>query len=268
MKLNFIVARMCRCVSTAQATWLLALALGHVTTFAQSQPSPATQNATPPAAVADSSQNQDAPPKDKTPTETSPSGDPMVTMFPHSQTARWWISGQDNIIFQYQPSFYAKYTGKNSLLPGNENATSNVSTLYLGYQLFKTTEVFFDLEEASGGGISNALGLAGFVNLDVVRNPTLSKAPYMARVMFRQIIPLSKEKVEADRNPLALATEVPVRRIEVRGGKFGTADFFDNNDVGSDSHFQFLNWTVDNNGAYDYAADTRGYTYGLITGYY
>ncbi len=40
-------------------------------------------------------------------------------------------------------------------------------------------------------------------------------------------------------------------------------DFFDINSVGSDTHFQFINWTIDNNGAYDYAADTRGYTVGL-----
>jgi high affinity Mn2+ porin len=205
--------------------------------------------------------------KDADSDTTSKNDDPIVTMFPHSETARWWISGQENVIFQYKPSFYAKYTGINSLQPYSENATSNVSTLYLGYQLFKTTEVFFDLEEASGDGLSNALGLAGFTNLDVVRNPSLSKVPYMARLMFRQIIPLSKEKVETERTPFALATEVPVRRIEIRGGKFGTADFFDNNDVGSDSHFQFMNWTTDNSGAYDYAADTRGYTYGLITSY-
>jgi high affinity Mn2+ porin len=50
-----------------------------------------------------------------------------------------------------------------------------------------------------------------------------------------------------------------LRRLEFRFGKFGMNDFFDINDVGTDSHSQFLNWTVDNNGAYDYAADTRGY---------
>jgi hypothetical protein len=194
--------------------------------------------------------------------------DPVVTMFPHSETARYWISGQDNIIFQYKPSFHAKYTGTNSLHPEAQNATSNVSTLFLGYQLRKTTEVFVDVEEASGGGLSDALGLAGFVDLDVVRNPLLSKAPYMARAMVRQIIPLSQESVEAERGPFALATQVPMRRIEIRGGKFGVADFFDNSAVGSDSHFQFMNWTVDNNGAYDYAADTRGYTFGVMTTYY
>ena len=45
------------------------------------------------------------------------------------------------------------------------------------------------------------------------------------------------------------------------------ADFFDVNAVGSDSHLQFTNWTIDNNGAYDYAADTRGYTYAAIVEY-
>ena len=198
---------------------------------------------------------------------TRPADDPIITMFPHSQTARWWISGQDNIIYQYHPSFYAKYNGPNSFTPGANDATSNVSTLFLGYQLFRTTEVYLDVEEASGGGLSDGLGLAGFVNLDVVRNPQLSKAPYIARIMFRQVIPLSKEMVEAQRGPFELATRLPVRRIEVRAGKFGMADFFDTNAVGSDSHFQFMNWTVDNNGAYDYAADTRGYTYGVIVAY-
>ena len=65
----------------------------------------------------------------------------------------------------------------------------------------------------------------------------------------------------------ALAAEVPVRRIEIRVGKLGMADFFDVNAAGSDSHLQFTNWTVDNNGAYDYAADTRGYTYAAIVEY-
>jgi hypothetical protein len=37
-------------------------------------------------------------------------------------------------------------------------------------------------------------------------------------------------------------------------------DLFDINSVGSDSHLQFTNWTIDNDGAWDYAADTRGYT--------
>ena len=95
-------------------------------------------------------------------------------------------------------------------------------------------------ESASGGGLSDALGLAGYTNLDVVRNPTLGSTPYIARGMIRQIIPLSGERIEEERNPWYLATEVPVRRLELRFGKMGTNDFFDINEAGSDSHSQFM----------------------------
>ena len=194
--------------------------------------------------------------------------EPVLTMLPHSQRSRWWISGQDNIVTQWHPSFDAKYSGPNSFRAVPEHATSNIGTLFTGYQLTGTTEIFMHFEMADGGGISDALGLGGFTDLDVVRNPTLGATPYIARGMIRQIIPLSSEMVEAERNPWYLATEVPVRRLELRFGKMGVNDFFDINDTGSDSHLQFLNWTVDNNGAYDYAADTRGYTIGLLAEYH
>src|SRR5204863_6700648 len=37
--------------------------------------------------------------------------------------------------------------------------------------------------------------------------------------------------------------------------------------TGTDTSFQFMNWTVDNNGAYDYAADTRGFTFAAMLEY-
>ena len=191
----------------------------------------------------------------------------MVTLFPHSVTSRYWISGQANIILEWHGNFRAPYSGTNSFTYPAENATSKVYTLYLGYELTHTTEVYLDVESAGGHGLSNALGLAGFTNLDVVRNPALGDNPYLARLMLRQIIPLSKEHITVERGPLSLATSVPVRRIEFRIGKFTIPDFFDVNSYGSDSHLQFLNWTVDNDGAYDYAANTRGYTDGAILEY-
>jgi len=128
-------------------------------------------------------------------------------------------------------------------------------------------QVLTDIEITAGHGISNALGVAGFTNLDVVRNPDLGKAPYLARAIFRYTIPLSDEKVEAERSWLDLRSEAPARRIELIAGKFSLADFFDLNDVGSDSHLQFMNWCDDQNGAWDYAANTRGYTDGAIVQY-
>jgi high affinity Mn2+ porin len=192
------------------------------------------------------------------------------TLFPHSESGRYWISGQANIILQGHAAFPAKYSGPNSLTNWAQSATTHVLTLYTGYELTHTTEVFADLEDATGNGIGNANGLAGYVNLDSVRlvqGLPLSKAPYLARFMLRQIIPLTSERVSADRDEFHLATSLPARRIEFRFGKFDLTDFFDVNTYGSDSHLQFMNWTVDNNGAYDYAANTRGYTDGAIVEY-
>ncbi len=86
-------------------------------------PMAAAQSAYGQAATPDAAQNQPA------------SDDPATTMFPHSETSRYWISGQDNIIFQYHPSFEAGYSGANSLASHAQDATSNVSTLFLGYEL-------------------------------------------------------------------------------------------------------------------------------------
>ena len=197
-------------------------------------------------------------------TDTTTSNEEPTTVLPHSDSNRFWISAQSNTIFQGHPAFHAKYTGPNSLLPRGEYKVSLVNTLFLGLQATSNTELLVDVESAGGRGISQAVGLAGFTNLDVVRNPTLGAAPYLARLMLHQIISLGGCSTKSDRSSLSLATNLPARRIEFRIGKFGTADFFDVNSVGSDSHLQFLNWTIDNNGAYDYPADTRGYTWGAI----
>jgi hypothetical protein len=127
--------------------------------------------------------------------------------------------------------------------------------------------LIFDLESAGGRGLSQALGLAGFTNLDVVRNPSLGATPYIARYQVHQVIGLSDKTSNQEPDFFRLATSVPVRRIEFRVGKMTLPDFFDVNDIGSDSHMQFMNWTADNNGAWDYAADTRGYTVGGMAEY-
>jgi high affinity Mn2+ porin len=189
------------------------------------------------------------------------------SMLPHLQDDHFWLSGQANFIFQANPAFFAKYTGPHSLGPNYQKATSRVLTFYTGVRLNASTEILVDIEEAGGAALSTGFGLAGFTNLDIVRNPSLSKAPYLARAMIHQVFALSKERIENERNPLSLFGELPKRRLEVRLGKFSMPDFFDQNSAGSDTHLQFLNWTVDNNGAYDYAADTRGYTIGAVADY-
>ena len=187
-----------------------------------------------------------------------------TTFFNHSQTSPFWISGQANFIAQWHPRFHAKYSGPNSFENASEQAVSRVLTMYLGYQLDETTETMVHVEETGWSGLSQALGLGGFTNYDVVRNPQLTAEPYIARLWIRKIIPLSNETIEVPRTPMSMFTKIPARRLDIRVGKFGLVDFLDVNTVANDSHMQFMNWTVVNNGAYDYAADTRGYTYGGI----
>jgi len=196
---------------------------------------------------------------------------PTVTMAPHAENNRYWLSGQANIIFQGRLPFHSPYQGVNSFHNSAEYKTSLLGTLYTAvrptHSIRYNTDLILDFESAGGRGLSQALGLAGFTNLDVVRNPNLGPEPYLARYQIHQVIGLTRETASQEPGPLALAPSVPVRRIEFRGGKMTLPDFFDVNSIGSDSHLQFMNWTVDNNGAWDYAADTRGYTVGGMVEY-
>ena len=231
--------------------WFAAVCTGNLCAWGQAQDSPKQTDV--------QANGKDLVPGDST-------NDPPA-MFPRLADTRYWLSGQANFIFQTHPPFHAPYSGVNSLNPNYEEATSRLLTLYSGMRLNDSTELLVDLEEAGGSALSTGLGLAGPPDLDIVRNPLLSKAPYLGRAMIHKVFALSKDKVENDRSFLSLFPELPRRRLEIRFGKFSTVDFFDQNSVGSDTHFQFCNWTVDNNGAYDYAADTRGYTVGLTAEY-
>ena len=202
---------------------------------------------------------------------TATATDPSLAMAPHPEGARYWVSGQANIIYQGVLPFHSPYQGANSFHNSAEYKTSMVGTLYTAIRATRSvrynTDLILDLESAGGRGLSQALGLAGFTNLDVVRNPNLGSTPYLARYEIHQVFGLTSRTADQDAGPFALAGKVPMRRIEFRIGKLTLPDFFDINSIGSDSHLQFMNWTVDNNGAWDYAADTRGYTVGGMAEY-
>lgn len=192
---------------------------------------------------------------------------PAVWMH-HLIADRLWISGQANFIFQAHGQFHSPYAGTNSFQSNvSQTALSRVLTLYTGIKLQRWTEFVFDAEETGGKGVGQALGIAAFTNLDVVRNPTLSQNVYLARYFIHQTFPLTAARVETQPNPFYLQNSLPRRRIEFLMGKLSMVDFFDVNAVGSDSHLQFTNWAIDNNGAYDYAADTRGYTTAAMLSY-
>jgi len=255
-----------RRLARALASITLALALAASPAAAQ------TTNSRPPAPQPQPEPaqglTQDAP---ADPHAAEPPPPPIQTMAPHPDDSRWWISGQANIIFQGRLPFHSLYQGTNSFHNSAEYKTSLLGTVYTAlrptHSIRYNTDLILDIESAGGRGLSEALGLAGFTNLDVVRNPNLGPTPYLARYGFHQVIGLTQETASQEPGPFGLAPSVPVRRVEFRAGKMTLPDFFDVNGPGSDSHLQFTNWTADNNGAWDYAADTRGYTVGGMAEY-
>ena len=148
-----------------------------------------------------------------------------------------YIAGQANIIFQADGPFHSPYEGTNSFIGRGEYKTSLLGTLYLGAQLRRDpkteTDALFNLESSGGRGLSEALGLAGFTNLDVVRNPNLGSVPYMARVQLHQTIGFTDKLIESSRTPFSLATQVPERRLEFHVGKMSLPDYLDINSIGS-----------------------------------
>ncbi len=206
-------------------------------------------------------------PSEPSPDSAADQGAP--TMFPHSDTSRYLVGGQANIIFQAHAPFHSLYEGTNSLLSRGEYKTSLIGTIYTAYELNKSpkyaTDGIFDVEAAGGRGMSEALGLAGFTNLDVVRNPNLGSAPYLARYEIHQVVGLSDNLVEVSRNSFSLQPALPDLRLEFWVGRMSLPDLIDLNPVGTDSHLQFMNWSVDNTGSWDYAANTRGYTDAIVS---
>ena len=173
------------------------------------------------------------------------------------------VNFQATLIDQNLFKFRSPYSGPNSLRARSENEKSDTYTLYLGVRLFKVFEAFLNPEMARGNGISQAVGLAGFTNGDVIRNPTLGQDPYLARYFVRGTIPLGKGEEDITPGENQIVGKRPIRRIVVTGGKLGTNDIFDTNNYANSTRTQFMNWALINNGAYDYAADTRGYSQGV-----
>lgn len=180
----------------------------------------------------------------------------------------WSYHFQFTGILQGHPTFHAPYTGQNSLTPGHERAYSVTATAYLGRRLWKGAAIYFNPEMAGGKGFGSTLGIAGFPNGETFRIGNPEATVYVARIFLRQHIDLDKEHFEYipdDANHVA--ERVSTTRITLTAGKFSVGDFFDNSGVSHDPRSDFMNWAFMNNGAYDYAANTRGYTYGFVAEY-
>jgi high affinity Mn2+ porin len=179
------------------------------------------------------------------------------------------LGAQFTVIAQYLPRFPARYSGPNSLTNQGDREGTHSYGLYVGSRLSERLAAYLDLEMARGAAVGNAVGLAGVSNGDVIRQGSvqLGQGPYLARGYLRYTLPLSRELDTAARAMDQLPGPEPVARLDVKLGKFALTDDFDQNRYANSTRLQFCNWGLFNNTAWDYAADTRGYSYGVTLGW-
>lgn len=183
---------------------------------------------------------------------------------PDQPQERWNLFYQATSIGQYHGTFHSPYAGPFSLQDYTERDVSLTTTLFFGLRLTGNTLLYFDPEIAGGRGFSGVNGLANSSNGELPRVASATPKPYLARLYITHDFALGDEKEASDSEPNQLAGPRPLKRYTVTLGRFTLTDFFDNNRYSHDPRAQFMGWAIMYNGAWDYAADVRGYTWGWI----
>src|SRR6202050_3106812 len=176
----------------------------------------------------------------------------------------WNLFYQATSIGQYHGTFNSPYEGPLSLRDYPERVVSLTTTLFLGLRLGANTQLYFDPEIAGGKGFSGVDGIANAPNGELPRVATATPKPYLARLYLTHDFGFGSEKEHVDSDENQLGGERSVVRYTITAGRFSLTDFFDNNDYTHDPRTQFMAWGVMYNGAWDYPADTRGYTWGWV----
>ena len=177
---------------------------------------------------------------------------------------RWNLFWQATSIGQYHPAFRSPYAGPFSLQGYWERDVSLTTTLFLGLRLDRNTQVYFDPEIAGGRGFSGVNGLANSSNGELPRVASATPKPYLARLYLSHDFGFGSQQESFESEENQLAGERPLTRYTVTVGRFTLTDFFDDNRYSHDPRTQFMGWAVMYNGAWDYPADVRGYTWAWV----
>jgi high affinity Mn2+ porin len=180
------------------------------------------------------------------------------------ESERWNVFFQATSIGQYHGSFRSPYSGQFSLQGHPEAEASLTSTIFFGLRLAPNTQFYFDPEMAGGRGFSATDGMANFPNGEMPRVSTATPKPYLARLYVTQDFGFGGERETTESDENQLGGSRPMTRYSITVGRFTVTDFFDNNRYSHDPRTQFMGWGAMYNGAWDYAADTRGYTWGWV----
>ena len=175
----------------------------------------------------------------------------------------WSLHGQTTFIEQAHPGFSAAYSGSNSLDPSGEEKHTFSLTVFLGHALWRGAALYYDPEVTMGQGLSGTVGIAAFPNGEGTRASSNAPEYDTARLFIRQVINLggAASRVDDDQNQVAQTQDS--ERLTLTLGKLSATDIFDNSAYSHDPRTQFLNWALVDDGAWDYPADSKGYTGGF-----
>lgn len=181
---------------------------------------------------------------------------------PTHEDQRWAFAGQFTNVTQLHPRFTAPYSGTNSLSPDRSTKETTDLTLYFGLRPWRGTELWINPEVDQGFGLSSTVGVAGFPSGEAYK--VGANAPYLRlpRAFARHVFALGGTESHVDAAPNQFDGSHADDNVTVTIGKFSAVDLFDNNTYAHDPRNDFMNWSVIDAGAFDYAADAWGFTYG------
>ncbi len=183
--------------------------------------------------------------------------------------ASWDVKFQTTYNWQRHPSYAATYTGPNSLISGHEKMYTFSTTAFLGYRPWQNAELYFDPEVAQGVPFStNLVGMGGYTNGEITRAAGTSPVLYRQQLFLRQTWNNGGETQHLDANLNQLTGWQDRDRVVLTAGNFSTLNVLDQNTYAKDPRTQFMNWGNWTYAAYDYAADARGFGWGIALEWY
>lgn len=180
----------------------------------------------------------------------------------------WNAKFQSTYVWQRKPGFHAPYSGAMSLRPEKERSYSLTATASFGFRPWEGGEAYLDLEGAQGIALSHLAGLGGPTNGELAKTSGAQFRMYRARAYLRQTWNRGGQLEAVESGAGQLAGMVDRRRTVLTVGNLAVIDMFDDNAYNHDPRTQFMNWSMMTYGAYDYAADARGYSWGAVLEWY
>jgi len=177
------------------------------------------------------------------------------------------VHGQTTLVSQYALPFRAPYSGQNSLASNAGRETWDLN-LYLGFRPWEGAEIWVNPEIDQGFGLSGTFGVAGFPSAEAYKVGSAYPYARIPRTFLRQTIDLGGDVQKVNAGINQFAGSQTTDRLVITVGKFSVVDIFDANKYAHDPRTDFLNWTLVDTGAFDYAADAWAFTYGAAVEWY